>query len=173
MINPFSDNIIFLDTEFSDLDPYKGELISIGMVKPSGEKLYLEIEYDGELSDWVKRNVITSFTGPTVSREEARAKIREFVGDSEPYLMSYVNQFDAIYWYKLFGMDDHPAYWLPIDFASILFGAGLSPTSVSDQIFLQELGIDSGNYKKHNALEDALFLKEVYTRFFEKYGEKT
>jgi len=171
MLNPFSDNIIFLDTEFSDLDPYKGELLSIGMVKPGGEELYLEIDYAGEVGDWVRRNVIPHLTGPKFSRGEARSKIREFVGDSTPYLVSYVNQFDAIYWYKLFGMDDHPAYWIPIDFASILFGLGIDPTKYSSQKFLSELGIDGSKYKRHNALEDAKLLREIYLSFFGKYGD--
>ncbi len=171
MPNPFSDNIIFLDTEFSDLDPYKGELLSIGMVKPGGEELYLEIDYEGEVNDWVRQNVVPHLTGPKLSRNEARSKIREFVGDSEPYLVSYVNQFDAIYWYKLFGMDDHPAYRIPIDFASMLFGLGIDPAKYSSQKFLSELGIDGSKYKKHNALEDAKLLREIYLSFFGKYGD--
>lgn len=170
MLNPFSDNIIFFDTEFSDLDPYKGELLSVGMAKPGGEELYLEIDCEGEINDWVKQNVIPYFTGLKISRSEAKLRIREFVGDATPYLVSYINQFDAIYWYKLFGMDDHPAHWIPIDFASILFGLGINPSSYSSQKFLSELGIDGSKYKKHNALEDARLLREVYLSFFGKYG---
>lgn len=47
--------IIFLDTEFSSLDPYKGKILSIGMVKDNGTEFYIEIEYDGEVSDWVRK----------------------------------------------------------------------------------------------------------------------
>lgn len=170
MSNPFSSNIIFLDTEFSDLDPYKGELLSIGLVKPNGEEFYVEIEYDGEVSGWVKENVVPYFIGPKVSREEAKKKIRDFVGTNTPYLVSYVNQFDAIYWYKLFGIDNHPAYWIPIDFASILFGSGINPRFSNNPDFLNDLSVDPTKYKKHNALEDAKLLKEIYTKFFAKYG---
>src|SRR4030066_1628453 len=46
-MKPFSDNIVFLDTEFSSLDPYKGEILSIGLVKMNGDGLYLELEYTG------------------------------------------------------------------------------------------------------------------------------
>ena len=46
----FSDNIIFLDAEFSTLDPYEGEILSIGLVKLNGDNLYLELEYNGPLS---------------------------------------------------------------------------------------------------------------------------
>ncbi len=172
MLKPFSENIIFFDTEFSDLDPYKGELLSVGLVKPNGEEFYIEIQHDGEVSDWVKENVIPYFTGPRVSREEAKERIRDFVGPTTPYLVSYVNQFDAIYWYKLFGMDNHPAYWIPIDFASILFGAGTNPRFSTNQEFLNDLGIDPTKYKKHNALEDAKLLKEIYIKFFAEYGEE-
>ena len=36
----FSKNIIFIDTEFSTLDPCKGEILSIGIVKLSGENTW-------------------------------------------------------------------------------------------------------------------------------------
>ena len=36
----FFDNIIFFDTEFSNIDSEIGELMSIGLVKPNGEELY-------------------------------------------------------------------------------------------------------------------------------------
>ena len=52
---PYSKNIIFLDTEFSSLDSNKGEILSIGLVKLDGKELYLELEYDSPVSDWVKK----------------------------------------------------------------------------------------------------------------------
>lgn len=142
------------------------------MIKPSGDELYLEIEHNGDVSDWVIKNVLPYFTGPKVSREKAKKKIKEFVGNNSPYLVSYVNQFDAIYWYKLFTVEDQPAYWIPIDFASILFGYGLRPAGLSDKNFLMDLEIDPGAYKKHHALDDARLLKEIYTKFFEQYANK-
>ena len=56
----FSDNIVFFDTEFSTLDPYKGEILSIGLVRVNGEELYLELEHEGEVSDWTKQNILTN-----------------------------------------------------------------------------------------------------------------
>jgi hypothetical protein len=45
MLEPFEKkNIVFIDTEFSDLDPYKGEVLSIGAIKLTGEEFYIEIE---------------------------------------------------------------------------------------------------------------------------------
>lgn len=170
MLRIFSENIVFFDTEFSDLDAESGKLLSIGMVKMDGEELYLEIEYDGEPSDWVKENVIPFLNSEKVSEEEARDRIRSFLGDASPYLLSYVNQFDAIFWYKLFGARTHPAAKIPIDFSSMLFTLGFNPGSLSNDDFLDDLGVDPGKYQKHNALDDARLLKEVYVKFFKRYG---
>lgn len=170
MLRIFSDNIVFFDTEFSDLDAETGELLSIGMVKMDGEELYLELEYEGEPSDWVKENVIPLLNSKKVSEEEARNRIGSFLGDTYPYLLSYVNQFDAIFWYKLFGARTHPAAKIPIDFASILFTLGFNPGSLSNDDFLDDLGVDVSKYQKHNALDDTKLLKEVYMKFFKRYG---
>ena len=164
----FSDNIIFLDTEFSSLDPYKGEILSIGLVKLNGDDLYLELEYGGEVDDWVKENILPTLNGQKVSREEAKRRIKEFVGDSKPYTVSYVNQFDTLYVYKLFGTGNHPFFWLPIDFASILFGLGIDPESYyhgDKNNFYAKIGVDYAKFKKHHALDDAKLLREVYLKF--------
>lgn len=55
---PYSKNIIFLDTEFSSLDPYKGEILSIALVKLEGDELYLELKYKGPIDPWVKKHII-------------------------------------------------------------------------------------------------------------------
>src|SRR4030066_659894 len=110
-MKPFSDNIIFLDTEFSSLDPYKGEILSIGLVKMNGEELYLELEYDGEVDEWVKENVIPILRETRVGREEVVRQIKNFVGNTKPYVVGYVNQFDSVYWSKLYkssGIKENP-----------------------------------------------------------------
>lgn len=169
--SPYSKNIIFLDTEFSSLDPYKGEILSLGLVKLTGEELCLELEYNGPLDPWVKKNIIPSLKQKKVSREEAIKKIKEFVGMKKPYMISYVNQYDAIYTYKLFGRGKVPFYWLPIDFASILFGMGVNPESYFPEDkdnFFKEIGVDTNKFKHtHNALDDAKLLREVYLKMVE------
>jgi len=166
---PYSDNIIFFDTEFTSLVPKEGELLSLGMVKFTGEELYLELEYEGKnLDPWVEKKVLPALSGQKVSKDEAQKIIADFVGDAKPYLVAYVNQFDAIYWYDLFDSPkDHPAQWIPIDFASILFANGFDPGSPGKDSFLKMLGINSGDYIMHNALHDARMLKEMYFKFFE------
>lgn len=72
MIKPFLDNFVLIDTELSDLNHYKGELISIGIVKQNGEEPYLELEYDGEVNPFVAENVLPKPTGNKTSREQAK-----------------------------------------------------------------------------------------------------
>jgi hypothetical protein len=160
-MKPFTENVIFLDTEFSDLDPYKGEILSVGLVKPSGEELYLELEYDGPVSDWVKEHIIPTLNGPKLSREEAKSKMREFIGTGMPYMVGYVDQFDDVYFHKLFQGDSLPYYWLPIDFASMMFAGGLDPEAQIVEGF--------PGYREHHALDDARLLRDCYGKFFEQY----
>ena len=148
-MKPFSDNIIFIDTEFSTLDPYEGEILSIGLMKLDGQELYMELEYNGEVSEWVKNNIVPNLKEVKISRKEAVLKIKKFIGDTKPYMIGYVNQFDAIYWYKLFSPEDNPCYWIPIDFASMLFISGIDPEKISLE----------------DALDDAKLLREVYLKF--------
>lgn len=168
-MKPFSKNIIFLDTEFSSLNPYRGEIISVGLVKLDGSELYLELEFDGEVDDWVKENVLPLFCGPKVGREEAKRRIKEFVGKKKPYPVAYVDGFDSIYLYKLFTEEESPFFWIPIDFASILFGLGIDPSSFNadKEKFCKENGVNISKYKRHNALDDARLLREIYLKLFD------
>jgi len=171
---PFSDNLIFWDTEFSSLDPYEGEILSIGMVKMNGEELYLEVEHPGGVSDWVRENVLPQLKEPKISREEAVTRVKGFVGEGMPYLMAYVQVFDVPYLYKLFEVDDSknnktlPFNWIPIDFASVLFTYSYSPeelvTARRREKFCRKLGIKASGYREHHALDDAKFLRDIYIR---------
>jgi DNA polymerase III epsilon subunit-like protein len=169
----YSKNIIFFDTEFTTLDIKKGQLLSMGLVKISGEELYFEFDYDKTqfIDPWVKENVLPSLHQKPTSRYEAYAKIVEFIGENttenqKPFLMSYVNQFDAMYWYELFGSaKEHPAYWIPLDFASILFAYGESPNSLGKHTFYTALGLTKNDEAEHDALYDAKMLREIFLRF--------
>lgn len=164
---PYSQNVIFLDTEFSSLDPYKGEILSIGLIKLTGEELYLELKYDGPFDPWVKKHITPNLNSPKVSRNDAMKKIKKFVGKDKPFFVSYVNQYDAIYLYKLFNKLKCPFFWLPIDFASILFGMGIDPEAYftkDKKNFFKEIGVDASIYREHNALDDARLLREVYLK---------
>ena len=168
IMKPLSKNIIFVDTEFSSLNPYEGEIISIGIVKMNGKSLYLELEYSGKLSPWVKRNILSDLNQKKVSRKNAIKKIKQFVGKSNPYVVGYAPQYDALYLNKLFGVNKCPFRWLVIDFASILFSDNIDPEEFfkPKSKFLKKLGINLKDYKQHNALDDAKLLREAYIKFF-------
>ncbi len=169
MAKTFSDNIIFYDAEFTSLNLRGGELLSIALVKPTGEELYLELDYTAPLDPWVEKNVIPTLNQEKISRAEARNKITVFIGEEHPYIVAYVNQFDSVFWYDLFeSPKEHPVFWVPIDFATILFANGYDPVSLNKQRFFDELGLNREDYGKHNALDDARLLKDVYLKFTEK-----
>lgn len=163
-VRAFSQNVIFVDTEFSTLDPYKGELLSVGLVSMSGQEFYIELEYKGESHPWVKKHVLPMLTQQKISREQAKNDIAAFVGHKTPYMVSFVNAYDVLYLYKLFGYDKHPFFWIPIDFASVLFALGKNPEHFSKEvgILAKELGIDTKKYRAHHALDDAKLLRETY-----------
>lgn len=169
--SPFSQNIIFLDTEFTSLDPYQGEILSIGLVKITGEELYLELKFAGRVDTWVRKNILPTLKDPKISREAAILKINNFIGSQKPYIVAYINQYDVIYTYKLFGKKAKPFYWVPIDFASILFTLGINPEAYyykDKDNFFKDIGINTTKYNNHNALDDARLLREVYLKMTTK-----
>ncbi|OGM21021.1 hypothetical protein A2714_01600 [Candidatus Woesebacteria bacterium RIFCSPHIGHO2_01_FULL_38_9] len=133
--------------------------------------MYLELKYSGPVDSWVKKHIIPTFKNPKVSRSKAVQLIKQFIGKDKPYLVSYVNQYDFIYLQKLFEsqkIKNKPFFWMPIDFASILFGIGINPEAYfpkDKENFFKEIGIDTSKFKHtHYALDDARLLREVYLR---------
>lgn len=172
-MQPYSQNIIFLDTEFSTLNPYEGEILSVGLIKMNGEEWYAELEYsEAECEEWVREHVLPKLKGKKISREEAKKQFTEFIGDSKPYIISYVVHYDSIYLHKLFWPEKCPFHWIPLDFASFLFAYGINPEDFHYQDkktqFLKELGLDLRDYETHNALGDARLLRNTYLRLLEK-----
>lgn len=158
-----------MDGEFAKLKPDGIDLLSIGLVKPTGEELYLEIEFDGEIDPWVKKNVFPYLTGNKVSKQEAVKLIKKFVGDKKLYLIAYVNQFD---WMGICGLFDVkntddiaklPFFWVPIDFSSMLFERGIEPGIPPTKI-AKKYNIDISDINEHNALDDAKLLKRLYDK---------
>lgn len=170
VLNPYNaENLIFIDTEFSDLDPYKGEVLSIGIVKLSGEELYIELEFDGESSEWVMQRIVPMLKAPKVTRERAVEMVCDFLGDSQPYAVAFVDNYDVIYLTKLFGAGNLPFRWMTIDFATVLFMMGVNPVKFlagekGAVNFYKKLGINIGKYKQHHALDDARLLRDVWLK---------
>jgi DNA polymerase III epsilon subunit-like protein len=167
---PFSDNIVFWDTEFSSSDPYKAEIISAGFVKLSGEELYFELEVPEYTSNWVKEVVLPMLTDDKISREEAKKKIDEFLGETKPFLMADWDKFDVTCLYKLYDIGeqnpkDMKWNWNSVDFRSFLFARGEDPSGMStthEPNIYTKLGVDYKGYRDHHALDDAKLLREVY-----------
>lgn len=162
-----TENIIFIDTEFSDLDPYKGELLSVGIIKQTGEELYLELEYTDDCSEWVKKHILPTLKAPKVSRQRAVELIQEFLGDALPYAIAFVDNYDNMYLTKLFGAGNLPFRWMTIDFSTALFMMGINPVKFLANEkgavnFYKKLGIKIGKYKQHYALDDARLLRDVW-----------
>ncbi|NTV55352.1 MAG: hypothetical protein HGA16_02535, partial [Candidatus Moranbacteria bacterium] len=81
----FSENVVFFDAEFTSLDPRRGEILSIAIVKPSGEELYLEIDRSEDLvHPWVRENILPLLDGDPISPDSARERVEHFIGDSTP-----------------------------------------------------------------------------------------
>jgi hypothetical protein len=170
LIKPFSNNVIFYDSEFSSLDASRGELLSIGMVKMNGEEMYFELEFDGEPDQWVKDNVMSFLTGEKINKAEALARIEKFAGPNTPFLVSYVDNYDAVYLKKIVGLEKNNIFhWMSIDIASMFFGLGLNPADFGDADksgLFEKMGIDWKKYREHHALDDAKLLREFYIKFF-------
>jgi DNA polymerase III epsilon subunit-like protein len=162
MFIPFSSNIVFIDTEFSDLNPYTGELLSIALIKPSGEELYIELEYDGPVSDWVKEHVLPIMRQEKVNRDEAKKLIREFLGDSKPNLLGFICQYDDVFLSKLFLNEEKPYYYVTLDLASMFFAHDKPPEHLYG--IAKEMGLDATEYKEHNALDDTRLIRDIYQK---------
>lgn len=171
MFDPYEkENIIFIDTEFTDLDPYKGEILSIGIVKHSGEELYIELEQPSESTDWVIKHILPNLKETkTYSKSEAVEAITVFLAGTQPFAVGFVDNYDVIYLTKIFGVGNLPFRWVTIDFASILFAIGINPVKFKTDekgaiSFYKKLGIELKNYRQHHALDDAKLLRDVWMK---------
>ena len=83
----------FLDTEYNG---WGGALLSLALVPEEGEELYITLDWDGPLEEWVDRNVVPyldmvadHLVSPRLSREDAaRALAHYLAGDSEPLIIA-------------------------------------------------------------------------------------
>ena len=166
-LQPFSTDVVFFDAEFTGHDIVCDQLMSVGMISLDGEReMYFELAYDeNNVSTWVRKHVEPYLTDEKISRKEARKRIRAFCGKSEPFLIATVNQYDMAFWHKLFEGEKGPVHPIPIDFASMLFAIGLNPAREIDgekKNFYAQFGIDTNDYKLHNALDDARLMRALY-----------
>ena len=83
----------FLDTEYNG---WGGALLSLALVPDHGEELYLTLDWDCALEEWVERNVIPyldtvpeALVSPRLGRADAaRAVAHYLAGDEEPLIVA-------------------------------------------------------------------------------------
>jgi hypothetical protein len=83
----------FLDTEYNG---WGGALLSLALVPEDGEELYLTLDWNGALEEWVERNVIPyldtvpdSLVSPRMSRADAARTVAHYLaGDPDPLIIA-------------------------------------------------------------------------------------
>ena len=83
----------FLDTEYNG---WGGALLSLALVPDQGEELYVTLDWDGALEEWVERNVVPyldmvpeSLVSPRMSRAEAARTVAHYLaGDPNPVIIA-------------------------------------------------------------------------------------
>lgn len=148
---------IWFDTEFIE-DGKTIDLISIGMAREDGEKLYLEsIECDlSKSSPWVVENVLPQLEGSFQKTRECIAKqIVKFAGYN-PIFWAYFADYDWVALCQLYGtMMDLPDSWP-------MFCMDVKQVAVEKGI--NKVPPHNGNV--HNALADACWAHD-YHRWLE------
>lgn len=155
-----------MDWEFTGLYTDWTEFVSLALVKENWDELYMEIEYKWNVVDWVKDNIVPHLKWKVITKEEAKKQILEFVWNEKPYLMSYVNQFDWMWICGLFWVWEVPFYWVPLDFATMLFQKWIIPELTTPEDLAKKYWITLENRKKHTALNDARLIRELYQKIF-------
>jgi len=151
---------IFLDTEFID-NGLTIDLISIALVKESGESLYcISSEFKPEnLDDWLRENVIKNLGEiKPISRQEIKEQILNFIGKKETEFWGYYSSYDWVAFCQLFGkMLDLPNnydYYCR-DLKQLAKANNFDKANDFDTKTIKQDG-------KHNALSDALWNLKVY-----------
>jgi hypothetical protein len=165
----------FLDTEFME-KPCTIDLISIGIVSEVGEKFYA-INKDCNLnnaSKWVIENVLkpmpqydyknnawrNDFNVFVMSKKKIKETILDFIKDDKPEFWAYYSDYDWVVFCWLFGaMID-----LPKNFP--MYCRDLKQEI--DRLGIVDIPIDQTN--EHNALSDALWVKNVAEYIVTNYG---
>ena len=83
----------FLDTEYNGRG---GALLSLALVPEDGEELYLTLDWEGELEEWVQRNVVPyldmvspALVSPRMNRLDAARTVAHYLaGDSDPLIVA-------------------------------------------------------------------------------------
>jgi hypothetical protein len=83
----------FLDTEYNG---WGGALLSLALVPDDGEELYITLQWEGALEEWVTRNVVPyldtvseSLRSHRMSRADAAGTVAHYLaGDPDPLIVA-------------------------------------------------------------------------------------
>lgn len=172
---------IFFDTEFTGLHK-NTTIISLGLVSEESDILYVEFnDYDeSQCDDWIKENVIKLLYCNNNDREydnyvygdkkHTRKMILEFLNKfntiewiSDVCHYDFVLLIDLLYGNALNINDNHSAVCHDInqDIAEYFFTTEKEAFDISREKIAELTGHNIPN-DKHNALYDALIIREVY-----------
>ena len=136
----------YLDTEFTDLNPYTYKLISLALVVPGGPEFYVELTdhwVEDDCSDFVREIVLPQLELNAHGRttDQARTELLEFLRKLGP--VEIVS--DAVMW-------DWPLLlWLA---GAAGLPDGVTAGRISSDIEFEDLGYEP----PHHALQDARLL---------------
>jgi hypothetical protein len=182
---------IFFDTEFTGLHK-NTTLISLGFVSEDGRYFYAEFtDYDkSQVDSWIEENVIDNFILSDMEVNTSRCNtLRELSSKgSKSYVVEdlkiWLSQFreieiwsdclayDWVLFCDIFGTAfDIPEniFYIPFDICTVFRMLGFNP-DINREEFIGEEALENikrvfkGKEQKHNALWDALVIKECYNK---------
>ncbi|MDX2303994.1 MAG: 3'-5' exoribonuclease [Microscillaceae bacterium] len=152
---------IYIDTEFIEA-PNHLELISIGMVKPTGDTYYaISSEFDpNRASDWVKENVIQLLETDIERKTVAVIKedIVAFIGYMIPQFWAYFASFDWVLIQWMYGGMSKLPYNFPMYCRDL-------KQEIDRLQFPPEYFPENKN--KHHALSDAHWNRALHLKLME------
>lgn len=174
---------VFLDTEFTGLHK-NTTLISIGLVSECGKTFYGEFtDYDrSQIDEWLLKNVVKNLClSNSIFRVQYSGNDTTAIGDAQTiqhYLKGWFADFedqiqiwsdclayDWVLFNDIFGTAfDIPSniHYIPLDICTLFVAKGVDP-----DINREEFAGISNTENKHNALHDAIVIKECYQKLME------
>lgn len=173
---------IFFDSEFTGLHQ-NTTLISIGLVSENGKTFYAEFtDYDAkQLDDWITQNVMNNLLlGAFDMEKDYNPKDKNVIikGDTKTVqeaLSKWLNQFGEVemwsdclsydwvlfnqLWGHAFNIPKN-VFYIPFDLCTVFKLKGINP-DISREKFIGD-ALPKTKLKKHNALWDALIIRECY-----------
>ena len=172
---------IFMDTEFTGLHK-NTTLISLGLVSECGKTFYAEFaDYDqSQINEWLQDNVIDNLlflNGKTISNSCTKLNNYSHVGAANTIksdLIDWLSQFKQVQiwsdclaydWVLFNDIFGHAFYlpknvsYIPMDICTLFYMKGIDP-DISREEFIE----NSVEGTKHNALYDAIVIKDCYEK---------